>query len=402
VHNALVRDYLLLGLRLGRHIDGFVDCWFGDPELARQVDDESPVPPALLAEQASRLMTGLADGGLDEQRQRFLGAQLTALRCTAGRLAGEVVPFKAEVAACFELEIDLGDTDRYAAAHDAMAELLPGRGDLLDRLEAFKQRNRVPPERLRPAVQAVSDELRGLVHTAFDLPRAERVEFEMVEDRPWNAFNSYLGGFRSVVALNTVAGRDLAALPLLASHECYPGHHTEHCVKEAVLVDERSQDEHVISLVNTPQCVMAEGAAELGLVALLGDGWGAWTEAVLAERGVRLEGELMERLHVQLSYLFPARQDAAILMHDRGADSDEVIAHLQRWLLVSDDRAKHMVRFLSDPLWRAYTSTYVEGARLVRAWLAAGSETAAVRFGRLLREPLLPSQLRAELADPPD
>ena len=51
------------------------------------------------------------------------------------------------------------------------------------------------------------------------------------------------------------------------------------------------------------------------------------------------------------------------------------------------------MRFLSSPLWRAYTSTYVEGYRLLRGWLEApaGGVTLTQRFGRLLDEPLIPS-----------
>ena len=36
-----------------------------------------------------------------------------------------------------------------------------------------------------------------------------------------------------------------------------------------------------------------------------------------------------------------------------------------------DVRARQMLRFLSSPLWRAYTSTYVEDYRLLRGWLDA-------------------------------
>jgi len=54
-----------------------------------------------------------------------------------------------------------------------------------------------------------------------------------------------------------------------------------------------------------------------------------------------------------------------------------------------------MLRFLSSPLWRAYTSTYVEGYRLLRGWLDDRPARAGVaeRFGRLLDEPLIPSAL---------
>jgi hypothetical protein len=217
--------------------------------------------------------------------------------------------------------------------------------------------------------------------------------------KPWNAFNRYRGGFRSTVTLNDQAGRAVGALPVLVTHESYPGHHTEHCLEEAFLVRGRGHGEHCIALVNTPQCLVSEGLGERALDAVLGAGWGEWTAEILAEQGVRLEGELTERLHAQITRLLPARQDAALLLHDRGADVDEVTGYLQHWLLLPRDRAEHMVRFLTDPLWRAYTVTYIEGARLVGEWLAArpAAEPVADRFGRLLREPKLPADLRADL-----
>lgn len=395
----LIWDYQLLGLRLGRHIDGFVDAWYGDLALSAQAAGSLP-PPADLAARAAGLLARLPDAGLPPARREFLAAQLRALRCTARRLAGERVPFQAEIGECFGVEISLGRTDRYRAAHDAISGLLPGPGSLAGRVEAFRERNAVPPERLRPAARAVAAGLHGLAHTTFGLPAAERAEFEYAPGAPWNAFNHYLGGYRSVISLNPVAGRDLAALPLLVTHEVYPGHHTEHCLKEALLVTGRGEHEHAISLINTPACVIAEGIAEAGHAALLGAGWGAWTETVLREHGIGLDGALVEQVHGHLASLFPARQDAVILMHDRGATEDEAVAHLRRWLLVSDERARDMVRFLADPLWRAYTCTYVEGARLVRGWLAAGDPAARLR--RLLTEPLLPAHLAASAGSTAD
>jgi hypothetical protein len=56
-----------------------------------------------------------------------------------------------------------------------------------------------------------------------------------------------------------------------------------------------------------------------------------------------------------------------------------------------------MLRFLASPLWRAYITTYVEGYRLLRAWLDGRPAGVSVieRFTRLLDEPLIPSALRA-------
>lgn len=85
-----------------------------------------------------------------------------------------------------------------------------------------------------------------------------------------------------------------------------------------------------------------------------------------------------------------------MLAHDRGADEDQVTAYLQHRMLVGEQRARHMVRFLMDPLWRAYTVALVEGTRLVGEWLDARPPTEAVadRYRRLLREQLLPADLR--------
>ena len=95
------------------------------------------------------------------------------------------------------------------------------------------------------------------------------------------------------------------------------------------------------------------------------------------------------------------RQNAAILLHDRGADPEDVVEYLRHWSLASEEQARQRLRFLTDPLWRAYTSTYVEGDRLLRPWLAARDPetTALQRFQRLLDEPLTPAMIRAELAD---
>nr|AAM70347.1 CalR9 [Micromonospora echinospora] len=394
--DAVVADYLALGLRMGRLVEGYVDCWFGDRALAERVAAEPAPDPAELAGQARDLLRRLGDADLDAERRRFLAAQLTAVECAARRAAGEQIGFLAEVETYFDVEVRLGDPDRYAAAHDAIDALLPGTGPLMDKVEAFYARNVVPPERLGHAVRAVADALRARARPMLGLPEAERVDIEVVRDRPWNAFNRYHGGFRSTVTLNETAGRTIAVLPLMATHEAYPGHHTEHCLKEAGLVLDRGWDEHRIALVNTPQCLVAEGTAEHAAAALLGPGWGRWTTEVLAGEGVPVEGDLVERMVGLVNELMPARQDAAILLHDRGASIDDAVEHLHRWLLLPRDRAEQIATFLTDPLWRAYSVTYIEGARLVGGWLAArpAGEPLVARYRTLLAEQLLPAQLR--------
>ncbi len=119
---------------------------------------------------------------------------------------------------------------------------------------------------------------------------------------------------------------------------------------------------------------------------------------IYADLGLHFDGERAEAVSEAAAALADVRQDAALMLHDEHRDADEVVDYLRRWLLVTDDRARQSLRFLSSPLWRAYTSTYVEGYRLLRGWLdaAPAGVSRTERFRRLLDEPLTPSALRAD------
>jgi hypothetical protein len=396
---ALTREYLLLGLRFDRIESGYVDAFTGDPALRRRVENEPMPEPAALARRAETLLAALPSG-LPEARADYLRVHLRALACAGRKFAGEEVGFIDEVRDYFDVDIAKGDTDRYRQAHARLDEALGGTGPLADRMAEHRRAEEIPPERLEVAIHAFSSALRDRVRAHFPLPETETITYEVVTDKPWSGFNYYHGDYRSTVAVNADLKQLMSNLPRLVAHESYPGHHTEHCRKEAGLVAQLGQAEQTIFLVNTPQCLMAEGLADLALYAAVGPGWGGWAAEIYADLGLRFDGERAEAVADAAAALADVRQDAALMLHDERRDADEVADYLRRWLLVSDDRARQTLRFLSSPLWRAYTSTYVEGYRLLRSWLDAAPDGVNLteRFGRLLDEPLIPSSLRAELA----
>lgn len=401
---TLIREYLLLGLRFDRVEDGYVDAFTGDPALRRAVESEPAPDPAELASQAQRLLAELPrvprENGFDEPRADFIAAHLRALALAGRKFAGEQIGFVDEVAAYFDVHIGKGDADGYRQAHAKLDEALGGSGPLGERVQAYRSAEAIPPERLEECIHAFSSALRDRVRAAYPLPDAETITYEVVTDKPWSGFNYYLGDYRSTVAVNADLKQQMANLPRLVAHESYPGHHTEHCRKEAGLVHTYGHAEQTIFLVNTPQCLMAEGLADLALHAAVGPGWGSWAQEIYADLGLRFDGERAEAVSEASAALADVRQDAALMLHDEHRDVDDVVAFLKRWLLVNDERARQSVRFLSSPLWRAYTSTYVEGYRLLRSWLDARPAGVSLtdRFGRLLDEPLIPSALRADAA----
>jgi hypothetical protein len=217
---------------------------------------------------------------------------------------------------------------------------------------------------------------------------------------PWAGFARRVARARSVVQVSREAGPRRAHLPLLAAHEAYPGHHTE--MTRTELADARAP-ERTLFLARTPQSLVAEGAAECGLEVVVGPGWGSWAAAHLVDAGVPTtagEGAIGEAVEDAMVPLGAVRQDAALLLHgSRAVDRvDQARAHLRRWLLIDDARAGRMLEFLAHPRWRIHTTTYVEGARLVRSWLAArpGDEPTGTRFARLLDEPWTPARLRRD------
>jgi hypothetical protein len=82
--------------------------------------------------------------------------------------------------------------------------------------------------------------------------------------------------------------------------------------------------------------------------------------------------------------------NAALMLHVDGASVDEAREYVIKWALASEQRAGHVIAFITDPMWRSYITTYPNGYRLCREFVAGDPE----RFKRLLTEQLTPAGLR--------
>jgi hypothetical protein len=389
----VLESYLLLGLRLGRHIDGFVDAYYGPPELSAQVDAEDVADPAALVGDAEALRWQLgSDGEVEPQRRRWIAAQVDAMQTVARRLAGEAISFSDEVEGCYGVRPRFVPEDEFAAAHEELDRVLPGSGTLAERYQACREGNPVPTDVLEHVLDAVVADLRDVTAAKLGLPEGEGIEVELVSDVPWAAFNYYLGGLRSRIAVSTDLPQPATFFGELAAHETYPGHHTERVCKEALLVLDGGRLEETIVLTGAPQSLIAEGIACVGADVLLGPGG---VERIAAEHlravGVELDPDLVGPVQEAREPLAHVPTNAALLVHERGAGLDEAREYVQRWALLSEERAAKSVVFVTDPTWRAYASTYTDGRRLCAAFV--GDDLG--RFRRLLTEQLLPQDLAA-------
>jgi hypothetical protein len=389
----LVVRYLALGLALGRHLEGMVDAYYGPPSLATAAEAGPPRPLAALVADAARLIADLDAGAgeLAPARRRWLRAQCLGLHTSAQRLAGEPIGYVDEVVRCYGAMPRWTEHDDLAAAHSALDAVLPGGGPVADRLERFRADHLMTPDQLRAAVPALAEVLRERTAAQFGLPDGEHVTFELVTDQPWSGFNYYEGDLRSRVAINVDLPVSSTTIAHLVAHEAYPGHHTEHCRKEVGLVRRRQQLEESIFLVGTPQCLVAEGLADLALEIVLGPDLHEVVASVLHPLGIRYDVEAVAAVGEASEPLAAVRANAALLLHDRAAGEDAAVDELVRWGLQSRDRATKALAFLTHPTWRSYIFCYVEGVRRCRTFV--GGDPA--RFDRLLAEQLVPEDLVA-------
>ena len=374
-------EYLRLALRLGKHLDQLVDSYYGPPEIAEQVEAEDPRDPAALAEDAARIREG-ADNP-------WIAAQLTALEAAARKLAGEEISYQDEIERYYGIPAEWIPEERFEEAHRKLDQALPGNGSLAERYQAWTEGDTLSGEPLARVVESLAAEVRRRTAERFGLPPGESVDWEFVTDEPWAAYNHYLGDLRSRVEVNTDAPLNPTFLVHVVAHETYPGHHTEHAWKEQLLVREQGRIEETLALNGSPQSLVAEGIAELAVEMALGDEEFEVTAEHMAGTGTAYDPEVSRAVKEAREDLNVAG-NVAWMVHADGRPLDEARDYLMRWALTSEKRADQSLRFISDPLWRSYSITYIEGYRLCKAFVAGDPE----RFKRLLTEQLTTADLR--------
>jgi hypothetical protein len=288
----VAEGYVELGLRLGRHVDALVDAYYGPSELAERVAAEDTRAPTELVHDAVALVYALDGPALEGTRRNWLRAQLVGLETVARRLAGGAIPFAEEVERCYGVRPERVPEERFEAAHQALDEALPGSGPVAQRYQGWREGNPVPTESLPDVVESLRDDLKGRTLELFGLPDGESVSFEYVSDEPWSAYNYYLGGLRSRISVNTDVPMTPTFLVEVVSHETYPGHHTEHASKEQLLVREQGRLEESISMIGTPQSLIAEGIAGLAVEMALGGEEQEVTAAHVSGTGVDYDPEV--------------------------------------------------------------------------------------------------------------
>jgi hypothetical protein len=331
--------------------------------------------------------------------------QIIALEAQARALAGDALPYLDHVERCFDFRPSRRSDERYRDIAGRLDSLVPGHGTLPERLAANDETLVIPSDRVAAVADWLVGRYRERARALFGLPAGEALRVGLVHDQPWSGYNWYDGGLRSRVDLNVDLPIRAPDLIHVMAHETYPGHHLEHAWKEADLVLEQGRLESSILLINTPECLVSEGLADLGhRFAVAADGDAPLLAEVAERAGLPAAASDASGEHVEawasrqaeIAGLRRALADiavnAALMRHEDGVSHEEVREYLVDVGLFAPERAEKRLSFIEHPLWRTYVFVYSEGEALLSRWLnQVPFADRAARFSRLLHEQLTPS-----------
>jgi hypothetical protein len=389
------KAFVELALSIDKHFSGYVDAYFGPEDIREIVDAKGKV----LLEELSSTLDQIVDSThqderLTEERREYLSAELKAMQTTLRILKGQEIDIVEESQGLFGLTPIWIEESVFDEAHHDLENLLPGSGSLAERMESFKEKTIVPKESLKSIVRYLADDFQRRTVEVIALPDDETLEFSFVKDKPWPAYNWYLGKYLSRIDINIDLPTPASSLPYLISHEIYPGHHTEHAVKEKELYREGGYLEHSILINNTPSAVVSEGIAEIALEMIATpEEIAQILQSILEQAGLKeVDGKQISQISKARRPFNKVSINQILLLHGEGASDEEVINYGIRYSLINEQQSRKWLEFLKDPLWRSYATLYPLGYELVQDFISRGEDKTG-RFIELIREPMTTSQL---------
>ncbi|MFX0030575.1 MAG: hypothetical protein ACFE8B_15290, partial [Candidatus Hermodarchaeota archaeon] len=310
-------------------------------------------------------------------------------------LNGYEIPFLEKVNRLYDIKPELiDDSVFYKIAHE-LDSIYEGTGGLAERMESIQKQRAVPEDKIEEIFKKACEIVRGRTIELFPglLPGEEEFSVKAVKNEPWGAYNWYLGNYKSRIDVNTDIPNAWNRILLTAAHEGYPGHHTEHVVKEKLLYIEEQRFEHSILLINTPECVIAEGIGNTGLDVLF---------TVPEQVKIGLE-EFCQNPKKEYSLdaliaeneatknLMALMNNLAIRAHVDDWSDDQLVEYGLDFGFVIEERLRQNLMFIRSPLWSTYVFNYFIGEMLIKKKF--GDRPSPDDFKKLLTQPILPSDL---------
>ena len=402
VLNDIADAYIQLTLEAGTHEAEYVDAYYG-PAERQELAKSAPRSLAELVKDA-RALTDKVDGTLsvltnDTDRRRALAIRgmLVAAQTRLQMLGGRKFSFNEEAKGQFATEPELKPLAHFEDLLARLEKLIPGKGPLPNRVDAFNERFTIPKEKLQTVFDAAIAECKRRTAQYIKLPQGEAFTMEFVTGKTWSGYNYYKGNYNSLIQINTDLPIRISRAVDLGCHEGYPGHHVLNLLVEERLARAKGWKEYEVNPLYSPTSVLSEGSANYGIdLAFPGPERLAFERDVLyplAGLDPRTAKDYWD-MQQMTEALTGARLTIAKMYLDGEIDRSKALELTQKYLLLSPARAEQSIGFTDH--YRSYVINYGWGKDLVRGYIERGSPDSPTRWQRMekiLSEPTQPADL---------
>ena len=392
------QDYLLLALRINKHIRGYVDFYYGPDKFRQIVENESLTSLKKLLKDSFALIKQLGTQGYEIKRERYLEKMVIAMKTSIELLNGSKISIKDQFLKLYDVALQPANDLELKNLKEEYNEAYGGTGSLEERIEKLRIKRRVPEEKVfkffKLALRITEKRTKELFVDL--LPKEEQVIINIVknqkiEEIKWACYEWYLGNYTSRIEVNPKFNMYWTALH--SAHEGYPGHHTEFIVKERILYHELNQFEHSILLLHSPKLIISEGIADLAINVLFSYrdqveiGLNEFCPDTLKEDSPEAMITQYKVRHKLLLFWYNFAYHALI---DHYTD-EELISYGKYYELFGEDDLKNQIKSLNDPVYSKNAFMYNLGMNLITNKF--GEFPSIKDFSDVLMNPVLPSDL---------
>jgi hypothetical protein len=382
--NSIAEGYVKLVLEIGKYDPNYIDAYYGPKEWKPkeenlQFDSTAHsklinIADSLLSE--LELLSEYSATELETLRYRYLYKQLFAVKTKIIILNGSVLPFDLESRALYDVSPPEESEDSLQKIIDELDKILPGKGDVAERVINLKKKFEIPKNKIAVVFDAAVKECKRRTSKYINLPAGENFKAEYVTGKPWGAYNWYKGNLFSVIQIATDFPVYIDSPVGLAAHEGYPGHHVYNILLEQNLVKNKGWIEYTVYPLYSPQSLIAEGTAVFGEEILFPD-----DERMKFEKEVLFPLAKLDTTNAELYYKVISLQEklsgAGVLAARNYLNGDwtkdETVTWLQKFQLRTKERAVKSLSFIET--YRSYVVTYNAGDKIIRDYVESNGGT---------------------------
>jgi hypothetical protein len=391
------KDFLLLVLRIDKHIKGYVDFYFGPEELRQIVYYESLTAPNTLLNDSNDLIKQLRAQGYNKERERYIEKLLVAMKTSIEILIGSEISIKDQFIKLYDVDLQPAKEAELDNLKEEYEDAYKGSGSLEERMNKLRITRKVPVSKVfkffKKAVDITEKQTKELFIDL--LPKDERVIIDVVnssENVKWSCYNWYMGKYISRIEVNPNYQMYWTVFLSFSSHEAYPGHHTEFVVKEERLYRELNQFEHSLLILHSPKLVISEGIANKAISILFSNqevaeiGLNEFCSEPLKEVSLE-ELELQDIVKSKIPVFWYNFAYHALV--DKYGKND-LMRYGKNFEIFSDEALITGIERMSNPAYSNNAFMYYLGNNILQKY---GDVPSLKDFRNLLLNPILPSDL---------